>query len=125
MNAYEHDYGTIIHAFAAGMIATCNALLKEPQGGITGFQHSAIGWEVARKMFDLDGPAKLVKFDNMLYPQYDGMFDKTITPSTFKWLQEKAQENLLNKTSASPKVIQHWQAIASGHVPFGYTIKDR
>lgn len=38
MNDYEHDYGTIVKATAAAMIATFEACEKSEQGGFTGFQ---------------------------------------------------------------------------------------
>jgi hypothetical protein len=75
-------------------------------------------------MLHINGPVKLVKFEDMLYPQYNYHFNKTMSADTFKWLQEQAQSNLLNKSNACDEVIAHWQSIANGQVPFGYKIKD-
>ena len=45
---YQHDYGTICHAIVAAAIASARAINNSPQGGITGFQASAIVWEFIR-----------------------------------------------------------------------------
>lgn len=117
---YGHDYRTICHAIAASMKATMQAL----DGGITGFQTGAIMWEVIVHAFHNKPPLKLVDFKNMLYPQYDYAFQKTITPHIWEYLQKQAQSNLENKgVPPHPQVYQHWQDIVNGIVPFGYTIE--
>lgn len=69
---------------------------------------------------------RMVRYANMLYPQYDHDFAKTIAPSTWEWLQEKAKANLAEHDEhASGNVIDHWRAIARGKVPFGYKVVDR
>jgi len=120
---YEHDYGTICHALAAGAIGTMWALNKTEQGGITGFQASCIMWSFIAKWMHYEEPLRLVKFGEMLYPQYDHHFDPTITESTWKWLQEQAKKNL-EKGGGSDNVKKHWQSIVDGRVPFGYRVKD-
>jgi len=35
---YQHDYGTICHAVAAGALSAAHAVNHSPTGGITGFQ---------------------------------------------------------------------------------------
>lgn len=124
LNDYVHDYGTICHALAAGAVATVWAMNNDPHGGITGFQAGAVMWEFVRNWMHEDGPMKLVKYDNMLYPQYEDNFDKVISKETFSYLQEKAKENLENRNGAASRVIDHWQSIVDGNVPFGYKIKE-
>lgn len=97
---------------------------NDPHGGITGFQAGAVMWEFVRNWMHEDGPMKLVKYDNMLYPQYEDNFDKVISKETFSYLQEKAKENLENRNGAASRVIDHWQSIVDGNVPFGYKIKE-
>ena len=123
LNDYTHDYGTICHAIAAGTVATAWAMNNDPHGGITGFQAGAVMWEFVRNWMHEDGPMKLVRYDNMLYPQYDDNFDKVISKETFEYLQEKAKENL-ERGEAHPSVMAHWQSIVDGNVPFGYKIKE-
>jgi len=123
LDDYSHDYGTICHALTAGGIATVYAMNESDQGGITGFQAGCIMWAFIQNWMSFKGPLKLFNYENMLFPQYIDKFDKTISKDTWKWLQEKAQENLNKEDGyASPKVIKHWQSIVNGIVPFGYTV---
>jgi|SRR6185503_73070 len=125
---YEHDYGTICHAMAAGAIATCWAINKTDQGGITGFQAGAIMWEFIRKWMSIECPARLIEYDKMLFPQHANRFENTISQNIWKWLQEEAnkriKENELSSMKAHPNVLAHWESIKNGVVPFDYKIKD-
>ena len=64
----------------------------------------------------------MIDYDDMLYPQYDDKFDKTINTHTFNTLQNEAKKLL--EDTAHPVVKAHWQSIVDGVVPFGYKIKD-
>lgn len=90
MNDYKHDYGTICHALSIGSIATMKAMNKCEQGGITGHQAGAIMWENIQNWMTeyRDKPLTLVDYSKMLYPQYDYHFDKTISSSTWEFLQK-------------------------------------
>lgn len=125
MNDYEHNYGTICHALSACALATIYACNKAEQGGITMFQASMVMWGIVRQLLYPDNKCglRMIDYDDMLYPQYDDKFDKTIDSYTFNALQNEAKE-LLEKDSAHPHVIAHWQSIVDGVVPFGYKIKD-
>ena len=123
---YDHDYGTICKAMAAAMIATGRSVDNSPTGGITGFQASCIMWDFISKWMHWENqPMKLVKYEDMLYPQYENKFDKTISMDTAKWLQDQAREKLNNKSSQGvhPEVEQHWKNILNGIIPFGYKVK--
>lgn len=125
MNDYEHDYGTVCHAFAACALATIYACDKTEQGGITGFQSSMVMWEIVRQLLYPNNKCglRMINFDDMLYPQCDYKFDKTINSHSFNTLQNEAKK-LLEEDSAHPLVMEHWQSIVDGVVPFGYKIKD-
>lgn len=125
MNDYEHDYGTVCHAFAACALATIHACNRTEQGGITMFQASMVMWKIVRQLLYPNNKCglRMIDYDNMLYPQYDYKFDKTIDSHTFNTLQNEAKK-LLEEGSAHPLVIAHWQSIVDGVVPFGYKIKD-
>lgn len=118
---YEHDYGTICHAIAAASIATGNAMNQGPQGGITGFQAGAVMWEFIRHWGHIQGPAKLVSYRNLLYPQYETEFT-AISGGTFSWLQEQAKETLTG-SSVSGEVKTHLESIVAGNVPFGLKLE--
>ena len=89
---YGHDYGTICHAIAAGSIATARAM----DGGITGFQASAIMWQFIREWNYSNNKTglKIVDYDNFLYPQYAERHGKTISSSTWAALQKEARLNI-------------------------------
>lgn len=121
---YRHDYGTICHAVAAAGIAAMTAVNQSPKGHVTGFQAGAIIWKVIRNWGTFGkGPLKMVDFENMLYPQYADKFDKTISKSTWEWLQKEAKEKVKDDC-AHRDVIAHWQLIVDGVVPFGYRVEE-
>lgn len=129
MNDYEHDYGTICHAVSACALAAAWAANNHEQGGITGFQAGFVMWDFIRQwMYESNKTSlKIIDYDKMLYPQYEGKFDKIISKETFDCIQKAAQENLdriKNGDEAHPYVIKHWESIAAGNVPFGYRIKE-
>lgn len=124
--AYQHDYGTICHAIVASAIAAMWCMEHGSQGGITGFQAGAIIWELidAWNVFD-KGPKRMVCYRNMLYPQYQDKFEKMITQKTWDWLQEEAKKEIKDahpQMNADGEVYRHWQSIAAGIVPFGYSV---
>lgn len=121
---YAHDYGSICHAAAAAAVAAAWAVDKSPQGGISGFQAGAIMWEFMRAWNGVKFPSRLVRYENMLYPQYEDEFDKVLDPETWKYLQKQARTNLAERGGASGRVAEHWQSIAAGIVPFGYRVKQ-
>lgn len=122
---YQHDYGTICHAIACGAIATAKAIDRSPAGGITGFQAGCIQWQMIKLWGIFDkGPLRMVQYNKMLYPQYESIFQKTISQSTWDYLQKEAKENLGKAFFGSVEVKAHWESIAAGKVPFGYSIKE-
>ena len=124
---FKHDYGTIVIGCYAAMKAAFNVIERSPTGGITGFQASCLMWECIRDFRMSDGPARLVNYHNMLYPQYEGSFEKVIDKDTWSWLQveaKKSHDKVLNGETASAACIQHWLDIINGKVPFGYTVKQ-
>ena len=128
MNDYAHDYGTICHAVAACAIAAAWAANKADgaQGGITGFQAGFVMWDFIKRWEYTNNKSgmRIVDFDNMLYPQFEHKFDKTISKRVWESLQEQAKANLLARDYAADGVRRHWQSIVDGHVPFGYTVSD-
>lgn len=122
--AYKHDYGTICHAIAAAAVAAAWAVEKSPQGGITGFQGGAVMWQFMEKWNGIKFPARLVQYDDMLYPQYERKFT-TISKDTWEHLQKKAGELLKGeRRHAHPDVVAHWKKVAEGVIPFGYSIGE-
>lgn len=125
MNDYAHDYGSVCHAVAACAIAAAWAANDAPGacGGITGFQAGAVMWDFIKEWMYSSNKCglKIVDYDNMLYPQYADKFQKKISKETWTSLQEQAKKSLEEDSSyAHPNVVNHWQMIADGHIPFGY-----
>lgn len=128
ITSYKHDYGTIVYGLFGAMKGAFKVVNDSEQGGITGFQASCLGWELIKEFFTIDenAPAKLFKYEDFLYPQYEDRFEKAMPKTSWEWIQKKAQENILkaNNESVHPKVLDHWKSIASGNVPFGFSVRD-
>lgn len=128
LNDYYHDYGTICHAISACALAAAWAANSSDQGGITGFQSGAIMWDFVRQWTYINNKTSLriIDYDKMLYPQYESFFkDRTICQSTWEALQNEAKRRLdeIDKGLTSDRVIEHWNNIVNGVVPFGFKIK--
>lgn len=126
INDKELDYGKIVYAMSACMIATLKYIDRSDVGGITGFQASFVGWEMIREfiIYDNKTSMKIVDYDEMLYPQYEMEFQKTISQNTWKSLQKQAEIRLKESPDAHPEVIEHWKSIVEGKVPFGYKVEE-
>ena len=123
---YNHDYGTICHAMTACAIAALWTVDNSESGGITGFQAGAIMWEFITHWNYTNNKVglKLIDYDNLLYPQYADKFKNTISSSQFKLLQKTAEARLIESPDAHITVINHWQNIIDGVVPFDFIIHD-
>lgn len=125
---YKHDYGTICKAIGACAIAAAWAANASPQGGITGFQAGGVMWDFIRNWNRKSNKCglRLIDYDNMLYPQYENEFAKTITPQLMDNLMKEArnclQEDANSEFKAHPQVRAHWEKIALGIPSFGYKV---
>jgi hypothetical protein len=124
MMEYNHDYGSITDAFVASAIASMWCMDRSPNGGITGFQAGWIGMQFVTKWMSIEGPWRRTEYRNMLFPQYEDRFQKTITPDTMKWLQDEAKKKLAEDKDDEirDELSAHWTKLAEGIPPFGYTI---
>lgn len=123
--SYEHDYGTTCHAMAMAAVGAAWAFDKSDAGGITGAQAGAVMWRFIHHWMSSKSPMKLVKFHDMLYPQYEGEFtDRILSKYVWQDLQEQAKRLLAENTYAAPRVRDHWRDIVAGNVPFGYTVEE-
>lgn len=121
----NYGYGEAPRAIAQAALATAWYLSSE--FGITGFQASFVMWD-----FILDWQyrnnkcgLKMIDYDDMLYPQYEHKFKKTLSTDTFEALQKEASKLFEDSKGAHPEVIKHWKSIVDGKVPFGYMLEDR
>lgn len=121
MNDYEHDYGTCIKAVSAAMLGTFWAFNR--QEGFTGFQTSLIPWLLMSEFWgNSEVGRRVIDYDDMLYPQYQNRYEKTITRDQFSKLQKKASERLAAGTPMHPDVKKHMESIVAGTIPFGYKL---
>lgn len=79
--------------------------------------HNMAAWEVIRAIADIQGPALLVSFDEMLSPFYN-IFD--LPPEIALWWKEEALRKLQTTKGAPPVVKDYWQKIANGDFPYGF-----
>lgn len=125
----KHNYASIIHACYTAMLGALRVMDHGPQGGITGFQAGLLGWLLTDKFLNhpMPGsPMRLIKFSDMLFPQHKKDFAKYITPKQWKWVQQETRK-LMRETRRGrvhTKVMEHWQSILSGKVPFGYRVRE-
>lgn len=123
---YNIGYGDAPRAIAQAALAT--AWYLSGRFGITGFQSGATLWDFIEDWSSVGKQtqcAKIIDYDNMLYPQYEYKFDKSIPPAAWKRIQEAAKSNLEEDAKhAHPDVVKHWKSIVAGKVPFGFYVRD-
>ena len=99
--------------------------------GMTAFQMGWVMWQLIDQMVisEHDCGMRLLIYDDMLYPQYEDRFVKTIDADTWGKLREKAaklvEENKKSEFPACREVADHWKSIANGKVPFGYKVLEK
>lgn len=126
-HTYNHDYGTACHAVAACALAAAWAACGENDTGLSGFQAGFVMWDFIKNWTKTGNECglRLVDYDDMLYPQNEEKFDKTIYKDNWEMIQKKAIENLKRENEVHPAVAEHWRKIAEGIVPFGYRVVER
>lgn len=117
-------YGTAPRAIAQAALAT--AWFLSSDFGITGFQAGCVMWDFLRDWMYSGNKCgmKIVDYDEMLYPQYEYKYQKTMRRDIFDALQKTAKKNLEEREYAHPDVVKHWKSIVDGNVPFGYVVRD-
>ena len=118
-------YGEAPRAIAQASLAVAWYLSRE--FGITGFQASCTMWDFIQGWTKTNNKCglRLVDYDDMLFPQYNYKFDKTISNEVWKNLQKQSKELLSDNTDyVHPHVLSHWKNIVDGKVPFGYHVTD-
>lgn len=127
MRREDLDYNTVVDSVAIAALAGAYAADNHKNGGITGFQASYVMWKfIQNYIFPYNQTSlRLIDFDDMLYPQYEEKFSKTITKDVWQKLQKAAEENLKRPDISilHSDVVKHWKSIVNGKVPFGYTVE--
>lgn len=125
MDGYCHTYNSYVYACTACAVATAYACGKD----LSGFQASAITvmFPLYFYYYNAKTSIKIINYDDMLYPQYEYKYDKTISPATWAILQKTAADYIAvakDEGIVRYDVLKHWQSIVDGVVPFGYMVEE-
>lgn len=109
----SHDYATAAYTMSMAATATFNYMAFKL--GVTGFQASCADLDVLRRTRNLTCPFKIIKADDMLYPQYDIPADVNKTIEKWEQWAAEAAEKLIAATTYNthPRVMKHWQMLAA------------
>jgi len=111
----EHDYGTCVYAMS--IAAECAFNLVARKLCVTGFQASCADMDMLRRTRMLKGGFALLKYDDLLYPQYRERFAEfewdNLLFKNSQWLKGMAAELLLSSENAHPDVKAHWERLAA------------
>lgn len=127
-NNFNYDYGVAPRSIGA----LCASLAEKLCGsmGLTNFQASVAMWDFINLFMYRHNKCglRLVDYDNMLYPQYDYKFEKTISKETWDAIVKTAKEYLEEyengDSAVNSNVVNHWKSIANGKVPFEYRVEN-
>lgn len=134
LKAYPRSYSSCPSIVGAAATAAARFMDRWGDVGLTGFQAGFVMWHFIQKWMGIEGHIRLVKYEEMLYPQYEQTFEKSIPADTWAWLQDRAKDKLADwdrRQAEDPELVgssvvrDHWQSIVEGKVPFGYVVKDR
>ena len=115
-------------ANSTGSMAYAVCKMCAAQYGLSNWQMGSIMWDIIDKLIltEHECGLEIKNYSDMLYPQYEHRFAKTISKDTWQLLQQKAKEKIeSNKTTKFPaneEAVNHWQSIVNGKVPFGYAV---
>ena len=100
---YGHDYGTIVHAMWAAMMAAFYTMNNSGQGGITGFQAGFLGWMAINEFIrNTDNGARIIFYEDFVWRNID-VCKFVIDSDTYEKLQKFAKEH--NKELRLPPCV--------------------
>lgn len=112
---------------AAGIAAAW--AMNDSIGSLCNMGASYVMWEFIKHWMGKSGPMRLLCFEDMLYPQYEYRFEKTLDFETAEWLRisahNKMQEWFKGTYAVDPGVFWHWHRLDSGELPFGYRKEEK
>ena len=122
----KHSYGTICRAVTACALGAARAADHSEHGGITGFQAGCIMWDFVTEWLSVKGPARMLRYEHMLFPQYEQDFDKTVSKDTAEYLKTEARKMLAEEQKfLDERVRKHWEMLAEGKLPWGYKVEKK
>ena len=90
---YGHDYGTIVHAMWAAMMAAFHTMNNSDQGGITSFQAGFLGWKAVDEFIrNTKNGARIIFYEDFVWNP-ENICKFVIDVRTYRQLQKFAEEN--------------------------------
>ena len=86
-----------------------------------GIAPEAILWEIIRIVWNLNCPAVLISFEEMLHPSFNPF---EIDQDMANWWISQARLKLEQNPDAPDYYKQHWKQIAEGNLPFPFKVKQ-
>lgn len=114
----QHDYGTCVYAMSMAAEAAFNFVASKL--GVTGFQASYADMDFLRRVRGIKGGFRIVKTENLLYPQYcddehfPGVDELMDDKDNKQWLADEARKLIEEKSAIGvhPDVMNHWKMLA-------------
>ncbi len=124
LGEYVHTPVSIVHASSAITLAAYSVIFASEQGKMDRDQRAEIMWTGVRGLLGLEEePLKLTRYADLLFPATASKMVE-IPVVAWEWVQNCAKESLEDPKAVEedPALLEHWESIAKGLVPFGFTI---
>jgi len=124
LDSGDVDYEDLAHMIGAAALAGAQAVDGSKHGGVSAAQGSRAMWCFVHAWLRSSNFLRMIDFGSMLFPQNHYLFDPTMPPEVWHWLQDQAAAHLADDFGIPPaeRVAAHWRSIVDGRVPFGYTV---
>lgn len=80
-------------------------------------------WRFIRYLTEIEMPMQIIDYSGLLFPGNEAYYEKSLTPTAFKMIQQQASLMIANKKYEDEKHKEWLQSIADGKLPYGYSIR--
>lgn len=80
-------------------------------------------WRFIRYLTEIEMPMQIIDYSGLLFPGNEAYYEKSLTPTAFKMIQQQASLMIANKKYEGEKHKEWLQSIADGKLPYGYSIR--
>lgn len=80
-------------------------------------------WRFIRYLTEIEMPMQIIDYSGLLFPGNDAYYEKSLTPTAFKMIQQQASLMIANEKYEDEKHKEWLQNIADGKLPYGYSIR--
>jgi hypothetical protein len=110
-----HDYNSTAEAVVSAAVKAFN--YAADRCGLTGFQAEWAALRAYGEMLHINGPYKVTRAENLVYPQYDVRKNlEDFIEESMPWVIEQAKARLAETADddlVHPNVRAHWEHLAS------------